>query len=172
MARKSVDEYYLDIAREVSTRSTCLRIHYGAVLVKNNCIISTGYNGAASGYANCNDLGVCIRDELKVPHGERYELCRSVHAEANAIIQAHPDQAEGSILYLYGIDAKTGKPLNYNNPCEMCKRNIRNAKIAEVVSYQDGVLTKINPSKWIAEDLERYTKLRLEYGIKKEKVDD
>ena len=87
MARKSVDEYYLDIAREVSTRSTCLRIH--------------------SGYANCNDLGVCIRDELKVPHGERYELCRSVHAEANAIIQAHPDQAEGSILYLYGIDAKT-----------------------------------------------------------------
>lgn len=100
MARKSVDEYYLDIAREVSTRSTCLRIHYGAVLVKNNCIISTGYNGAASGYANCNDLGVCIRDELNVPHGERYELCRSVHAQKQMQLFKHIQIKQKDLFFI------------------------------------------------------------------------
>ena len=96
--RPEIDEYYLSIAKEVAMRSTCLRIHYGAILVKNNRIIATGYNGAAAGFANCNNIGVCVREKLNVPHGERYELCRSVHAEANAIIQAHPDEAENSVL--------------------------------------------------------------------------
>ena len=133
--RPEIDEYYLNIAKEVAMRSTCLRIHYGAILVKNNRIIATGYNGAAAGFANCNNIGVCVREKLNVPHGERYELCRSVHAEANAIIQAHPDEAEGAILYLYGIDARIGTRIHYSSPCEMCKRMIRNAKISEVVSY-------------------------------------
>lgn len=88
-----------------------LRIKYGAILVKNNRVIATGYNGAASGFKNCDEIGVCLREALNIPHGERYELCRSVHAEANAIIQAHPDEAENSVLYLHGTDARSGKLL-------------------------------------------------------------
>lgn len=152
--RPEIDEYYLSIAKEVAMRSTCLRIHYGAILVKNNRIIATGYNGAAAGFANCNNIGVCVREKLNVPHGERYELCRSVHAEANAIIQAHPDEAEGATLYLYGIDARTGTRIHYSSPCEMCKRMIRNAKISEVVSYHDGKIHRVNPNDWIKEDLQ------------------
>lgn len=151
--RPEIDEYYLSIAKEVAMRSTCLRIHYGAILVKNNRIIATGYNGAAAGFANCNNIGICVREKLNVPHGERYELCRSVHAEANAIIQAHPDEAENSVLYLYGVDAKTGNAIDYSTPCEMCRRMIRNAKISEVVSYRMNEIHRVNPNDWIKEDL-------------------
>lgn len=162
--RLSIDEYYLNIAKEIASRSTCLRIHYGAILVKNNRIIATGYNGAAAGFANCNAIGICVREKLNIPHGERYELCRSVHAEANAIIQAHPDEAENSVLYLYGVDARSGKRINYSVPCEMCKRMIRNAKISEVVSYSDSNICRINPSDWIKDDLkiinDRISKLK------------
>lgn len=153
MQRPEIDEYYLNIAKEIASRSTCLRIHYGAILVKNNRIIATGYNGAAAGFINCNTIGTCVREKMNVPHGERYELCRSVHAEANAIIQAHPDEAENSILYLYGVDAKSGDQIRCSNPCEMCKRMIRNAKISEVVSYHDGKIHRVNPNDWIKEDL-------------------
>ena len=88
MERVSKINYYLDIAETVSERSTCLRKRYGAIIVKNDVIVSTGYNGAPRGRKNCSDIGSCMRDTLNIPRGERYELCRSIHAEANAIIAA------------------------------------------------------------------------------------
>ena len=100
--------YYLDLADVVSKRGTCLRRRYGAVIVKNDEVISTGYVGAPRGRKNCSDLGVCIRQKMHIPRGERYELCRSVHAEANAIISAERERMIGSALYLSGREVSTG----------------------------------------------------------------
>ena len=136
--RKSKDAYYLDIADAVSARSTCLRRRYGAIIVLNDEIISTGYNGAPRGRRNCIDLGHCTREELQIPSGERYELCRSVHAEANAIISAARRDMLGATMYLSGRDAVTGELLPQTVSCSMCKRQIINAGIANVVS-RDGV---------------------------------
>lgn len=98
--RPEKDEYYLDIAKQVAMRGTCIRRNYGAVIVKNDRIISTGYNGAPVNRKNCCDLGYCTRQKLNIPRGHRYELCRSVHAEANAIIQGTFSDMKGSTLYL------------------------------------------------------------------------
>ena len=98
MDRVSKINYYLDIAQTVSERSTCLRKCYGAIIVKNDTIISTGYNGAPRGRKNCSDIGRCTREELNIPRGERYEMCRSVHSEANAIIAAPRDHMLSSDL--------------------------------------------------------------------------
>ena len=102
MERISKENYYLNIAETVLERSTCLRRLYGAIIVKNDEIISTGYNGAPRGRANCSDLGYCSREAMKIPRGERYELCRSVHAEANAIISAPRRDMVGGTIYLVG----------------------------------------------------------------------
>lgn len=131
--RVSKDNYYLDIAQVVSERSTCLRKCYGAIIVKNDSIISTGYNGAPRGRKNCSDLKYCMRDKLNIPRGERYEMCRSVHAEANAIIAASRDQMLDSTLYMVGFDAKTKELLSDISSCSMCKRQIINAGISRVV---------------------------------------
>ena len=109
MARRDKVNYYLDLADVVSKRSTCLRRHYGAVIVKNDEVISTGYNGAPRGRKNCTDLGYCIREKLGVQRGQRYELCRSVHAEANAIISSERDKMIGSTIYLSGREAGSGE---------------------------------------------------------------
>jgi len=98
MERRDKVNYYLDLAEMVSQRSTCLRKHYGSVIVNNDEVISTGYVGSPRGRKNCTDIGRCIREELKVPRGERYELCRSVHAEANAIISASRERMIGASL--------------------------------------------------------------------------
>ena len=129
------DQYYLNIAKEVARRGTCLRRNYSAVIVKNDEIISTGYTGAPRGFDNCCDLGVCKREELKIPSGERYELCRSVHAEANAIISASRKDMIGSTLYLVGLDAKTGEVVSgaQADCCKMCRRIVINAGIDRVV---------------------------------------
>ena len=132
MARIDKENYYLDIAETVLKRATCLRRVYGAIIVKNDEIISTGYNGAPRGRRNCTDLGYCTRDALQVPSGERYELCRSVHAEANAIISASRDKMLGSSLYLVGIDMSTGDYVKDASSCSMCKRMIINAGIEKV----------------------------------------
>ena len=129
--------YYLDIAETILERSTCLRRHYGAVIVKNDEIISTGYNGAPRGRANCIDLKKCVREELKVPSGKQYELCRSVHAEQNAIISASRRDLLDSTLYLAGKEAKTGKYTKYNRPCTMCTRFIINAGIKQLIIRDD-----------------------------------
>ena len=105
-SRTSKENYYLDIADSVLERSTCLRRKYGAIIVRNDEIISTGYNGAPRGRKNCSDLGICTRETLHIPSGERYELCRSVHAEANAIISASRRDMIGATIYLVGRDAK------------------------------------------------------------------
>ena len=125
--------YYLDIAETVTERSTCIRRCWGAVIVKNDEIISTGYNGAPRGRKNCTDVGVCIREKLKVPRGERYELCRSVHAEQNAIISASRRDTIGATLYIVGVDAKTHEYVEKSMPCAMCKRTIINSGIEKVI---------------------------------------
>ena len=132
--RRSKDNYYLDIADEVANRSTCLRRRYGAIIVRDDEILSTGYNGAPRSRRNCTDLGRCTREELCVPSGERYELCRSVHAEMNCIISAARRDMIGSVLYLVGREVKTGALIQDTTSCTMCRRLIINAGIAKVVT--------------------------------------
>ncbi len=133
MNRRDKVNYYLDIAETVSKRGTCLRRNFGAIIVKNDEIISTGYTGAPRGRKNCSDLGFCRREQLNVPRGTRYELCRSVHAEANCIISASRRDMIDSSLYLVGTDVKTGSLIENANSCSMCKRLIINAGIKEVI---------------------------------------
>ena len=133
MERVSKHNYYLDIAQTVAERATCKRKMFGAIIVKNDSIISTGYNGAPRGRRNCTDLGVCMRDKLNIPRGERYELCRAVHAEANAIIAASRDQMLGATLYMACVNAKTGELEAGTTSCMMCKRQIINAGIKTLV---------------------------------------
>ena len=132
MERRDKVNYYLDLAESVPQRGTCLRRHYGAVIVKNDEVISTGYVGAPRGRKNCTDLNWCLREKLGIPRGERYELCRSVHAEANAIISAPRDKMLGSSLYLVGIDMSTGDYVKNANSCSMCKRMVINAGIEKI----------------------------------------
>ena len=133
MSRRDKFNYYLDIAETVAERGTCLRRNYGAIIVKNDEIISTGYVGAPRGRKNCIDLGRCIRQELKIPRGERYEICRSVHAEANAIISAQRRDMIDATMYLVGIEADTGEIVKNSCCCAMCKRMAINAGIGRVV---------------------------------------
>ena len=133
MERVSKHNYYLDIAQTVAERATCLRRMFGAIIVKNDSIISTGYNGAPRGRKNCTDLGYCMRDKLNIPRGERYEMCRSVHAEANAIIAAPRDQMLGSTLYMVCVNAATRELEAGTTSCMMCKRQVINAGISTVV---------------------------------------
>ena len=139
--RTSKQNYYLDIADAVLERSTCLRRKYGAIIVRNDEIISTGYNGAPRSRRNCSDLGTCTRETLRIPSGERYELCRSVHAEANAIISASRQNMIGASLYLVGRDAATNELLSDAMSCSMCKRQIINAGI-------DRVIIRITPTEY------------------------
>ena len=133
MSRIDKENYYLDIAATVLERSTCLRRCYGAIIVKNDEIVSTGYNGAPRGRKNCMDLGYCAREAMNIPSGERYELCRSVHAEANAIISAARRDTVGSTLYLVGRDAQTKALLGDATSCAMCRRLVINSGIRRVV---------------------------------------
>lgn len=135
--RRDKTNYYLDIAETVAERGACLRRSYGAIIVKNDQIISTGYVGAPRGRANCIDMGICMREKMNVPRGERYELCRSVHAEANAIIHASRNDMLGATLYLVGRERSNGEYVKNANPCAMCKRMIINAGIAKVAIRDD-----------------------------------
>ena len=136
--RVSKADYYLSIAAAVAKRSTCLRRQYGAVIVKDDVIVSTGYNGAARGEPNCCDTGECARERLGVPHGERYELCHAVHAEANAIINGNRSDMIGATLYLAGFE--DGEFLESPEPCNMCWRMIKNARI-QCVCTPEGIYT-------------------------------
>ena len=133
MQRLSKENYYLDIAETVLERATCLRRVYGAIIVKNDEIISTGYNGAPRGRRNCVDMGYCTREAMKIPRGERYELCRSVHAEANAIISAARRDMVGGDIYLVGKDARTGELLSDATSCSMCRRLVINAGLKRII---------------------------------------
>ena len=151
--RISKPNYYLDIARTVATRSTCLRKKFGAVIVKDDTIVSTGYNGAPRGRKNCDEIGSCMRDKLGIPRGERYELCRSVHAEQNAIIAASRERMIGSTLYLVCLDSKTGELVGDVMSCMMCKRQVINAGIEKVVIRNThDKYTEVNVQEWIDND--------------------
>ncbi|MBP3301049.1 MAG: cytidine deaminase [Clostridia bacterium] len=154
VVRREKANYYLDIAGTVCERSTCLRKTYGAVIVKNDTIISTGYNGAPRGRQNCSDLGWCLREKHNIPSGERYELCRSVHAEANAIIVAPREEMIGATLYMVCRDPKTGDVVSGTNSCSMCKRLIINAGISTVVirDTMDEYRTIDVLSEWVLKD--------------------
>lgn len=153
MERRDKINYYLDLADVVSKRCTCLRRHYGAVIVKNDEVISTGYVGAPRGRKNCTDLGYCVRQKLNIPRGERYELCRSVHAEANAIISAERNKMIGSTLYLCGREVDTGEYIAMSNSCSMCKRMVINAGIERVVIRDSEKEYRIiQVSDWIEND--------------------
>ena len=133
MARIDKENYYLDIAQTVAERSTCLRRCYGAIIVQNDEIISTGYNGAPRGRKNCGDLGYCTREAMRIPSGERYELCRSVHAEANAIISAARRETIGATIYMVCVNPHTGELIPDSTSCSMCRRQIINAGIRRIV---------------------------------------
>lgn len=153
MERISKENYYLDIAQTVAERSTCLRKKYGAIIVKNDTIVSTGYVGAPRGRKNCSDLGRCTRDEMNIPRGERYELCRSVHAEMNAIINASREQMLDGVMYLAGVDAKTGELVKNACCCMMCKRLVLNAGITKVIVRETkDEFTVYETADWIEND--------------------
>ena len=164
MNRISKENYYLNIAQTVLERATCLRRVYGAIIVKNDEIISTGYNGSPRGRKNCVDMGFCTREAMQVPRGERYELCRSVHAEANAIISAARRDTVGGTLYLAGRDARTGELLSDATSCAMCRRTIINAGLERVViSDTNEEFEWVPVQRWIDED-DSLDLLRGEYG--------
>ena len=151
--RRDKENYYLDIADTVLQRSTCLRRKYGAIIVRNDEIISTGYNGAPRGRQNCSDMNFCMREKLNIPSGERYELCRSVHAEANAIISASRRDMLGATLYLVGRDAKTNELLSNTTSCSMCKRQVINAGIDHIVIRNTETEYTVVPiDEWIKTD--------------------
>ena len=153
MVRRDKQNYYLDMAQVALERSTCLRRHFGAVIVKNDVIISTGYNGAPRGRANCIDLNYCIRQQRNIPRGTQYELCRAIHAEANAIIAASREEMIGSTLYLVGRDAQTGDIMKDADSCPMCKRQIINAGISQVVIRRDqDQYDVIDVNEWVQHD--------------------
>lgn len=167
MERVNKDTYYLNIALDVSSRGTCLRRNYGAVIVNNDEIIATGYTGAPRGRFNCSEIGKCTREELNIPSGQRYELCRSVHAEQNAIISASRKDMLGATMYIAGYEVKTGEPTVGTDSCAMCKRVIINAGIKRVVfldKEQKNGYREIDTEAWIMCDdslpreyLEEYT---------------
>ena len=153
MNRISKENYYLDIAQTVLERAKCLRRVYGAIIVKNDEIISTGYNGAPRGRKNCVDMGFCTREAMQIPRGERYELCRSVHAEANAIISAARRDMVGGTLYLVGRNAQTGELLHDATSCSMCRRLVINAGLSKVVIRKtEDTFETVDVREWVDGD--------------------
>lgn len=151
--RPSKDEYYLNIALDVAKRATCLRWRFGAVIVNHDEIVSTGYTGAPRGAKNCIDLGDCPREKAGIPPGERYELCRSVHAEANAIISASRKEMLGGTMYLTGENVKDGT-IAIAQPCKMCKRLIINAGIEKVIVRAPNNFKKFLGGDWLNETVD------------------
>ena len=154
MTRRDKINYYLDIAEAVASRGTCLRRNFGAIIVKNDQILSTGNVGAPRGRANCINIGHCTREKLGIPRGERYELCRSVHAEANAIINAARQDMIDSTLFLVGLEGDGSGYVKNANPCAMCKRMIINAGISTVIvrdTHDDFHSIKVFDS-WVVND--------------------
>lgn len=151
--RVSKTNYYLDIAQTVSERCTCLRRRYGAIIVKNDSIVATGYNGAPRGRKNCCDINFCIREKLGIPHGERYELCRSTHAEANAIISASREEMEGATMYMVCTDPGDGSVVPGTHNCMMCRRMILNSGIKTVIIRDTAEEYRtVTVSDWIEDD--------------------
>lgn len=153
MQRKDKINYYLDIAETVLKRGSCIRRNFGAVIVNNDQIISSGYTGAPRGRKNCMDMNCCIRQKFNIPRGERYEMCRSVHAEANAIIHASREKMLGGTLYLVGKETSNNEYVKNAFPCSMCKRMIINSGIEQVIIRNDfEKFTTVPVTYWIEND--------------------
>ncbi|QGU94132.1 cytidine deaminase [Clostridium bovifaecis] len=153
MDRIDKHNYYLDICETILERGTCLRRNFGAIIVKYDEIMSSGYSGAPRGRKNCSDLGYCRREELKVERGTRYELCRSVHAEQNAIISSRRQDMIGSTLYLVGKEMNNGDLVKDASPCSLCKRFIINAGISRVIIRDTKIdYRTIDVQEWIDND--------------------
>ena len=153
MGRIDKENYYLDIAETVLERSTCRQSHYGALIVRQDEIVATGYNGAPRGRSNCIDLGYCRRQVMNAAEGQRCELCRSVHAEANAIISAARSECIGGTLYMVGRDAETGKLVSPGEPCPTCRCMIINAGLSQVVVRNDEKRYQVfNVQDWVLDD--------------------
>ena len=153
----SKDEYYLNIAKEVAKRSTCFRRLIGAIIIRGDQIISTGYAGAPRKTKDSFEHGFCLRDKLKIPHGQRYELCRSVHAEQNAIINAARAGVSlfGGDMYIYGSVHGKDKPIDAL-PCFICKKMIINAGLNRIIcSTEDGGMNISLVSDWVRDWQER-----------------
>ncbi|MGZ5498777.1 MAG: deoxycytidylate deaminase [Candidatus Aminicenantales bacterium] len=155
--RTTKDLYYLGIAKEVSKRSTCFRRAIGAIIVRDDQIISTGYVGSPRKTKDSLEHGFCLRDKLGIPHGQRYELCRSVHAEQNAIINAARAGVSllGGDMYIYGNAPDTAVPISAF-PCYICKKMLINCGLKRVVcSMADGGLMIFQVEDWIRDWQER-----------------
>ena len=153
LVRRDKENYYLDIAQAVAGRGTCLSRNFGALIVKHAQLLSPGYLGAPRGRRNCCDLGTCLREKMNIPRGERYELCRSVHAEANAIIHASRSEMIGATLYLVGVNAQDGSLVPDANACSMCKRMIINAGISRVIIRNTpNDFTAVYVQDWVEND--------------------
>jgi len=161
--RPSKIAYYLGIAEEVAKRGTCLRRNFGAVIVNNDQIVSTGYSGAPRGTRNCIDIGMCLREQQKVPKGQRYELCRSVHAEMNAIIHAARREMVGGDLYLVGLQAGDWSYVENAEPCRLCKRTIINAGICYVYAKTPSSHSTMIVENWILNEDEVFGDPKKEY---------
>lgn len=153
MERRDKHNYYLDIAQTVAERGTCLRRNYGSIIVVNDEIISTGYTGAPRRRRNCLDMGHCRRQELNIPRGERYELCRSVHSEMNCIISASRKDMIGGTLYMVGTEKETGELVPDAMSCALCKRMIINAGIEKlIIRNTPDTYTVVEVQSWIDDD--------------------
>lgn len=153
LKRPTKIQYYLNMAKNAALRSTCLRRNYGSVIVKDDVIISTGYNGAPRKTVNCIDIGECRRNIMNVPRGQNYELCRAVHSEMNAIISGNPEAMKGATLYMYGIDAVSGELIEDLDCCQMCKRIIINSRISKVIfPDKENGYKQIDVSTWVEQD--------------------
>lgn len=146
--RVSKLQYYINIAKQVASRSTCLRRHYGCVIVKNDEIIATGYNGAARGETNCCDIyDVCPRSHMAHNSGD-YSDCPAVHAEQNAMLSAARQQMLGATMYLVGFDAETGEHLDEVRPCPICARMIKNSGIKKLVYCEKTCIHEAYLANW------------------------
>jgi dCMP deaminase len=157
--RISKEDYYLEIAKAVAQRSPCIRRQFGAVIVKDDSIVSTGYNGTARGVVNCNEVG-CLKNKLNLPHYSGYDFCPAVHAEENAVVNAarHGSSVLGGKMFIFGQNFED-KSVVEARPCERCRRIIINAGIEKVIiRKEDGSIGIINVSDWVKEDTENYLK--------------
>jgi len=154
--RPSKDEYYMGIAKEVSKRATCFRLKGGSIIVKDDQIIATGYIGAPRKTKDCLDRGYCLRDKLAIPHGKQYEICRSVHTEMNAIINAARAGSAllGGTMYIYAENGKGERVDSF--PCYICKKMIINAGLEKVITAtKEGLMKTFLVSDWVNEWKER-----------------
>ncbi len=162
--RPDKDRYYLNIAKAVAQRSPCTRRQFGAIIVKGDVIVSTGYNGPARGSINCNEVG-CLKDLMNLPSYTGYDYCPAVHAEENALLNAarHGSNVLDGVLYLYGQNPD-GNITEEGRPCDRCKRALINAGIKKVVTLKpDGSIIKYDVSDWAKEDADKYLKKLMEY---------